>query len=185
MTQLKDSILQQAEDKVEAQLTPETRDNYMKIVVAGMHIAMDKGPDGMLGQYKKNSKDPIDGAAKGAIGLVLGMQKQAKGIMPNKAMIPAGMTLMLKCLDFAESAGMVKIDNDAVVRATKIFADTWMRVFHVTPAMFNHAVGKVNKLAADPQAVEKMKLAAGVTQHPMAAKPTPLPDGGGLINGAA
>ncbi len=47
MSDLTNPLLQQTEDKVESGLTPENRANYDKIVVAGMHVALDKGPNGL------------------------------------------------------------------------------------------------------------------------------------------
>lgn len=183
MAELNNPLLQQAEAKVEAGLTPENRANYLKIVVAGLHIGLDKGPDGILASLAQ-SKDPVADAAKGAISLVLILRKQAKGVMPLKAMVPAAMTLMLKALDFADRSKIVKVDNPELVRATHIFTDTMFARFGITKAGLANAASRVNALTNDPAAMAKISLKAGLTRHPNAATPTPLPAGPtGLING--
>lgn len=169
-------ILAAAEQKVESQLTPDTHESYLKIVVAGMKAGLADGPNSILAGLAK-SKDPVSDCAKGAIGLVLVLKHQAKGIMPVKAMIPAGMTLMLKALAFADRTGIVKVGNDELVRASHIFKDTFLAKFGVTPPMLQHAMIKVHALTQDPVAMEQMKRKAGFVRHPDASQPTPLPDG--------
>lgn len=182
---LSNPLLQQAEAAIEAGLTPDNRDNYLKIVVAGMHAALAKGPDGILAQLQK-SPDPISGAAKGAVALVLILRKQAQGVMPLKAMVPAAMTLMLKALDFADRSGIAKVGNDELVRAMHIFTDFLFARVGITRQGLANAANRVHALTQDPEAMAKINLTAGVTRHPLAATPTPLPgEATGMINGAA
>jgi hypothetical protein len=175
-TELSNSLLQQAEDKVESGLTPENRANYMKIVVAGMHVALDKGPQGLLAGLAK-SQDPISDAAKGAVSLVLILRQQARGVMPLKAMVPAAMTLMLKALDFADRSKIVRVGNAELVRATHIFTDTMFARMGITKQGLANAASKVHAITQDPQAMAAINLKAGLTRHPDAAVPTPLPGG--------
>lgn len=181
MAELSNPLLQQAEDKVESGLTPDNRANYDKIVLAGMHIGLDKGPNGILASLAK-SQDPIADAAKGAVSLVLILRKQAKGVMPLKAMVPAAMTLMLKALDFADRSKIVAVGNPELVHATHIFTDTIFARFGITKAGLANAATKIHRLTQSPEAMAAINLKAGLTRHPDAATPTPLP--GGMINGA-
>lgn len=169
-------VLQAAEQKVEAQLTPEVRESYLKIVVAGMKAGMDGGPDSIIAKLH-GSKDPLADCAKGAIGLVLILKHQAKGIMPVKSMVPAAMTLMFKALSFAEQMGVVKVGNNELDRATQIFADTFLQKLGVTPQMLGHAMKNVHALTQDPVAMEQMKRKAGLVKHPDASTPTASPEG--------
>ena len=99
---LSNNILQAAEKKLESQLTPENHQDYLKVVVAGLKVALQKGPDSAMAALR-NSKDPINDCAIGAINLCLLMRKQSRGTMPVKAMVPAAMTLMLHALDFVDN----------------------------------------------------------------------------------
>lgn len=173
--ELSNPLLEMAEQKVESQLVPETRQNYMKIVVAGQHAALDGGPNSILATLKQ-SKDPVSDAAKGAVSLCLILRKQAHGIMPLKAMVPAAMTLMLKALDFADRAGIVKVGQPELVRATHIFTDFMFAKFGITKQGLANAGQKVYAITQDPQKMAAINLKAGVTVHPGAATPTPLPN---------
>ena len=189
MAELSNPLLQQAQDKIEGALTPENRADFMKIVVAGLHIGLDKGPGGLLASMAK-SKDPVADAAKTAVSLVILMSREAKGVMPPKAMIPAAMVLMLHALDFADRSRIVAIREPELVRATHIFGDTVFARFGISKAGLANATQRVHALTQDPQAMTKIQMKAGLLKHPMAATPTPLPDsqqapGRGLINETA
>jgi hypothetical protein len=179
---LSNPLLRQAEDKVESGLTPENRANYDKIVVAGMHVILDKGPQGLLAGLAQ-SRDPISDAAKGAISLVLVLRKQAHGVMPLKAMVPAAMTLMLKALDFIDRSKIAPVGQPDLVRATHVFTDFVFARFGITKAGLTNAAQRVHAITQDPQSMAAINLKAGITRHPMAATPTPLPGPPGLING--
>lgn len=169
-------ILQAAEEKIESQLMPEVRESYLKIVVAGMKAGMAGEHDSIMAKLR-DSKDPVADCAKGAIGLVMVLKSQAKGVMPVKAMIPAASTLMLKALSFAEQMGLVKVGNAELERAAHIFAETFLGKFGVTPPMVQHAIKKVSSLTEDPVAMEMMKRKSGIVKNPDASDPTPLPEG--------
>lgn len=188
MSEMSNPLLQQAEDKVESQLDPTTKQNYMKIVVAGMHAALSGGPQSLLASLQK-SQDPVSDAAKGAVALVLILRKQAQGIMPLKAMVPAAMTLMLKALDFADRSKIVQVGQPELVRATHIFADTIFHATGITKQGLANAAQRVHQITQNPAAVQAMNVKAGVVPHPGIAPPapaTPPPSPArGLMNGAA
>ena len=187
MSELTNPLLQQAQDKIEAGLTPENRADYMKIVVAGLHIALDKGPNGLLASMAK-SHDPIADAAKTAVSLVILMSRESKGVMPPKAMVPAALTLMLHALDFADRSKIVAIGEPELVRATHIFGDTVFARFGISKAGLANATQRVHALTQDSGAMTKIQMKAGLLKHPLAATPTPLPDpqgASGLINETA
>ena len=169
-------ILEAAEKKVEEQLLPEIHESYLKIVVAGMHAGLDGGPNSIMAKLK-TSKDPIADCAKGAIGIVIILKHQSKGIMPVKAMVPAASTLMFKALSFADTAGIVKVGNEELARATHIFAETFLHKLGVTPKMLSNAMSNVHRISQDPVAMELMKRKTGFVKHPDASEPTPLPKG--------
>lgn len=176
MTNLSNPILQQAEDMIETHLTPDNRQNYMKIVAAGLHVALDGGPDSLMAKLRQ-SQDPVADAAKGAVSLVIILRKQAKGVMPVPAMVPAAMTLMLTALDFLGRSKTAEIGQAELVRATHIFADTVFARFNITKQGLSNAAARVHSLIQDPQAMNAINLKAGIMQHPNASTPTPIPEG--------
>lgn len=178
---LNNNVLKAAEQRIESSLTSQNKADYLKIVVAGMSVAIQGGPNSILAKLK-DSKNPISDCAMGAINLCLLMRKQSRGTMPERAMVPAAMTLMLHALDFADKAGIVKVGTDQLVQATHIFTNDLFKKFGISQQMIQTAAGKVHALTQDPVQMEKLKMKAGFTQHPMAATPTPLPDGGGAAD---
>ena len=171
---LQNSILETAEQKIESQLTPQTRGNYMKVVVAGMRAALAKGPNGILASLHQ-SKDPVRDCAAGAVKLCLLMAHASRGTMPPQAMIPAGMTLMLHALDFCDKSNIVKVGTPELVRATHIFTNEIFKAFKISPQMLQGAATKLHGILQDPTKVELMKHAAGMTKNPNAPVPTPVP----------
>jgi hypothetical protein len=123
-------VLAAAEAKVEAGLLPQTREAYDKIVVAGMRAGLSGGLDGILAGLRQ-SQDPINACARGAVNLVVMLHRQSRGTMPPQAMIPAAMTLMLKALDFADRARIVKVGNDELAKATRLFANYVFQTFRI------------------------------------------------------
>lgn len=172
--QMSSPILEAAEQKLEAGLDPANRQNYMKIVVAGMAAGLARGPDGILARLRK-SPDPVKGAARGAVALVLILRRDAKGVMPLKAMIPAALTLMLRALDFVNRTGIAKVGVPELVRATHIFANDMFGAFNITTPMLQQAAARVHAITQDPVAMQAVNLKAGIVQHPNAAAPTPMP----------
>ena len=181
---LNNKLLQAAEQKVEAGLTPKNRENYMKIVVAGLRTALDQGPNGIMASLKK-SRDPVSDAAVGAINLVLLMSKQSRGTMPPEALVPAAMTLMLQALDFVDKARITKVTAKKLNRATQIFADRMFAAFKITPAQLKAAGSKVQSLMQDPANRDIIARRGGVMQDPRASAPTGMPlANAGARNGA-
>ena len=186
--QLSNPVLQQIEQQIEAGLTPQNRADYMKIVVAGGHLA-NANNGAMLVQLSK-APDPIAAAAKGAVGLVLIMRKETqapgKVPMPMKAAVPAAMTLMVNALDFISRSKIAPVGQPELERAVHIFTDFLFARMGITKVGLANAAQKVHQITTDPQSMAAINLKAGLTKHPMSATPTPLPPGrGSLMNSTA
>lgn len=178
---LHNQILEAAEQKIESQLTPPNRANYIKVVTAGMHLALAKGPDGILGSLR-NSKNPISDCAVGAVNLCLLMRKQSRGTMPLKSMVPAAMTLMLQALDFADKSGIVKVGTAELVQATHIFTNHLFKQFGITPKMLQTAAVNVHAITQDPAKMEAINRKAGIAKDPRAIASAPAPEAANVPN---
>jgi hypothetical protein len=164
VSDLKNPLLARAEDQIESQLAPENRANYLKIVVAGMHAGLEGGPNSILASLK-TAKDPLTAAAQGAVSLVFILRKQAKGVMPAKAMVPASFTLMLGALDFLDRTGIMKIGNPELVQATHIWTNFIMKLSKITPQVLAQMTQRVHGITKDPAAMHKVNLKAGIASH--------------------
>lgn len=174
-TQMANPVLAEAEQKIESSLTPQNRVDYMKAVVAGLQAGMSGGADSILASLK-DSKDPINDCAVGAINLSLILRKQSRNTMPLKCMIPASNTLMLKALDFAGHIGLIDLGtpektNTILSQATHIWADHLFKCFNITPEMLQTAMGKVQQMGGDDAAIAKMGASAGMQGGPQANAP--------------
>lgn len=167
-------ILEAAEQKVESNLVPQVRANYQKIVVAGMKVALNGGPNSGMAKLRR-SPDPVKQCAVGAVNLVLMMRRMAKGVMPAKAMVPAAMTLMIQALDFCDRTGVVKVGTPELVRATHIFTDAIFGKLGISQQMLHHAANSVHAITQDPAKMEMIKRKIGIVKAPGASEPTPMP----------
>jgi len=165
------TLLASAEQKIQSSLTPGAREDYLKIVVSGLRALLDKGENGLLAQMN-GSKDPIADCARGAVNLVALLYKESRGTMPERAIPPAAMTLMLHGLDFAEKAKITVIDREALIKATRIFTNYLFQTMKISPSMLHHAAGKVHDIMKDPASAEAVRRKAGVVADPRASKPT-------------
>lgn len=173
---LRNPLLAETAQKIEGNIVdPNVRADFLKVVVAGLHIALANGPNSFVAKLK-TSQDPIGDCARGAVALVLIMRRESRGVMPMKAGIPAGMVLMLHGLDFIDRAGIAKIAEPELDNATKIFTNELFHKLGITPGMIQQATGRVHQILQDPDALQKINLKTGATRHPLAATPTPLPD---------
>lgn len=171
---VQDNILKAAQDRIESQLTPANRANYEKVVVAGLRVGLDGGPDSIIASIRQ-SKDPVKDAAIGAVNLVMMLRKQSRDTMPAQALVPGATTLMLNALDFAERLGLLKVTRSELARATHILGNYVMRLFGVTTQNFTAAAGRVQGIVQDPTAMELLARRAGVVKSPLAGTPTPTP----------
>lgn len=171
---LNNKLLQAAEQRVEAGLTPENRADYMKIVVAGLRVALDQGPNGIMASLKK-SRDPVNDSAVGAVNLVMLMSKQSRGTMPIKALVPAAMAIMLQALDFCEKARITKITPKKLDRATLIYRNHIFSAFRITPEVLKKAAVHAHGVMQDPTKMDIIARRVGVVKDPRASQPTSLP----------
>lgn len=169
-TPLKNKLLQGTEQSIEASLTPVNRANYMKIVVAGLKIGLKDGLQGIMASLR-DSQDPVNDCALGAVNLVQMLRLQSQGTMPDQAMAPAAMTLMLHALDFAEQAGILTVDMEVLTRATRLYTNQIFKVRGITPQMLTKAAGAVREVADSPEKMEMVKRRAGVVRDPRASSP--------------
>lgn len=166
-------VIAAAEQKVEAGLLPEVRDDYLKIVLAGMKVALKDGTNGILAGLKKK-EDPLNDCAVGAINLVMMLKREAKGGMPENAMVPASMTLMLQALEFADKAGIIKVGEEELNKATRIWTNYLLKASGVTPQMLSKAAGRVQGVMNDPTQMEAIARRAGTVRDPRAGVPTDI-----------
>lgn len=168
----RNKFLQGAEAAVEGQLLPQTKDDYKRIVVAGMQAALHEGPRGPKLAALKNSPDVVKDAATGAVSMVLLLLQQANGQMPVEAMIPASTTLMIQALDFAEKAKLIKVGPEELSRGVTLQGNIWLHFGKVTPNRLQAMASKTHQIMQDPTQMEMVNRKAGVVKDPRVSTPT-------------
>lgn len=153
-------LLQVTEQEIERKLTPQTKEAYDRIVIAGMKVALEPGPNNFAAGLMRQ-EDPVSAAAIGAINLVLMMSKQSKGKMPDDAMVYAAFTMMLLALDFADRTGLVKVGEQELVKAQHVFTNQWFKAVNVSPDRLQQMATKTNEIVQDPAKMRKLQEQAG------------------------
>lgn len=154
---IQNPLLRQAEASVEGRLgNGQARADYLKVVVAGMRAALANGPDSLIANLR-NRPDPIKMCAQGAVGLVLHMKQISRGTMPPNAIISGATTLMLQALDFADHAGIVKVDATALDRATHILVNALFKGFGITMPMLNGMAARAHGVMQNPEQMQAVQ----------------------------
>ncbi len=152
-------LIKQTMDKVKATVKADQQDAYTRILTAGLKFAFDKKAHGTIIEGLDKSKDPVHDVAVGTVGLLLIMNKEAKGTMPVPPMIPAGMMLVLHGLDYIEQTRHVKIGNAEIDTATKLFIQTISPKIGLTPEKMKEMTDKAHQAMQNPQLMAKFKEA--------------------------
>jgi hypothetical protein len=145
---LKNPLLKQAQTKIESGV--QDRDAYNRIVQAGTKVIYDKATFTELSKAIRQAQDPVTEIAEGMIGILGILYKQSRKTMPIPAMVTAGMSLLLDALDFAEQAGLVKIDKAQLNKATTHYLNSLLPKFGLTPDKIDATLGQLGGTIKDP-----------------------------------
>lgn len=160
---------------LEGQMDPAIREDYDKIVAAGMQWGMDKGLDGLLASLQQ-SQDPVRDSAVGAVNAVFKyLSAVSRGTLPPVAGVWASQTLMLLALDFAQRAGFAQIGPKEIDRAFRLWSNGIFTAFSITPEMLNKGKERTNEILANPAKMEQLQLAIGARKDPRASMPLDMP----------
>lgn len=176
-------LLGKAEQAIEKNLTPQNRDDYMKIVAAGMKIVLHGGPTGLITKLTQ-SKDPMATATAGPVNLVTTLAKSLtpqQGHMPEKAMVPAAMTLMFHALDVLDHQGILKVDETVLEQAVKKISDNLFRAFNISNEQLQKMATQTHQAVTAPGGIEKLHAHAQqvVARHSGAPQAPAAPPPGG------
>lgn len=145
---LKNPLLKQAQAKIESGV--QDRDAYNRIVQAGTKVIYDKATFSELSKSIRQAQDPVTEIAEGMIGILGILYKQSRKTMPIPAMVMAGMSILLDALDFAEQAGLVKIDKAQLNKATTHYLNSLLPKFGLTPDKIDATLGQLGGTIKDP-----------------------------------
>ncbi len=151
---LKNPLLAQIEQGIEAKIKPESSGMYHSIVVASMKLAFDATTHASLVKGLQSSPDIIKNVSlvcAGIIGTVFHESKQdINKFLP--AAVPAALTLMCQILDYAEQSKLVQLTPDNVAQCSTSTGSAVLRKFGIDKNQVNQAVaaGKNPPASAAP-----------------------------------
>lgn len=145
---LKNPLLKQAQAKIEAGV--QDKDSFARILQAGTKVIYDKATFAELSKSIRQAQDPVTEIAEGMIGILGILYKQSRKTMPIPPMVMAGMSILLDALDFAEQAGLVKIDKAQLNKATTHYLNSLLPKFGLTPDKIDAMLGQLGGTIKDP-----------------------------------
>jgi hypothetical protein len=155
------SIIAQAEKRVEALIPAQQREAYFKIVIAGNKILMQGGPQSPLASLK-TEEDPITALVHGVVGILQILRHMSNGTMPVPIAIAAGMTLVLQGLDFMDRTGIQKIGNQEIDATVQLYNDVALPAMGVKAADQQAIASQGLGALHDPSTAAKVQHVMGV-----------------------
>ncbi len=156
---LKNPMLQKAQAEVEKAV--QDRRSYDKIVKAGLRVIYDRTMFAKLSQGLKESQDVVGDIARGIVGILNLLAKQSKGTMPPIPMMQAGMALLFDALDFAEDAGLTKVDAKVLAEATQQYVEAVLPTIGLSSQKMQTVLKGVQETVNDPQRMALYQKSVG------------------------
>lgn len=156
------ALLQKVEQQVSATVDPKFKQQFEKIIMAGMKVMYSDQTSGMMKKQLQKEGDPADKAGEGVAKLIGILFAESKQTMPMTAAIPAAQVLLCEGLGYMEEAGLVQVTNDVIADATKAMMGYILQIFGVSKekiaeymqAGMSAADNKMSKSApAQPQGI--------------------------------
>lgn len=123
--------LKQAEQALAAKIPPQLRQQFAKVVAAGLQILYSPQLRGQLAQ-KLETGNPVKDAADGAVRLTAELFKQSNGTLPKPLVVPAVMIFAFEYLDLAEQAGKLKVDTKVIAETARLASENVLRLAGLT-----------------------------------------------------
>ncbi|HUW38604.1 MAG TPA: hypothetical protein VMV91_14865 [Rhodocyclaceae bacterium] len=129
---IQNPILKKIEAGIEAKIPPESRQQYMAIVVSGMQIMFSTGTRHLLMQKIQQPGDIVTKVSMGIAQLIGTIYNQAKGKMSVPEAIPAAITLAMQALDFAERMKVTPpVTGDVAAQVVQATAQATLKLFGI------------------------------------------------------
>lgn len=123
-------------------MPPQLQEAYERVVIAGMKVMFSKESHKlMLDELKKEG--PIsEKLGKSIAGLMLLLFKQSNNTMPPEVIIPAGVNLLTRAVDFIRKTNVEKITNADIGDAMELMITTILNTFGVSPEKMSQMVNQ-------------------------------------------
>lgn len=179
-----ESAADESKAQIEAHIPPELKAPVERLVLAGMKAMFHpESHQLMLDELRSQGDDLGKGAAVGVAALMSQLLARVKGQLPQPAIVPAALILLMEALSFLDEAGQLEATPDVVAEATQDLAGYLMQKLGLTPDKVKEAQAVIAQQGGmgGPMPDEG---GAPPAEAPPEVMPPEAPAGGGLIQRA-
>lgn len=148
MNPLLESVVADIEGKVQ------NRDAYDRIIVAGMKLMFSKETNAMLQDGMEEGPGLPDQAGTAIVGIMVMLQRNARGTMPFDAMLPAAVTLLMHAIDFLAQTGRLEITPEVVGQAMRAMVQALLKQLGISEEQVIAMAEQASGAVSDPQKAE-------------------------------
>lgn len=131
---------------------PQEQEAYEKVVLAGMKILYDdKTRDKVLAMVKQSKDDPARAMAMAAQTLILQMDEQSGGTIPQEIILPAAAEILEHLAELVNESGLAQVDETVLGDAGQQLLMGLAQAYDVSPEEVQELLASV-----PPEQVEGM-----------------------------
>lgn len=139
--EIKNPLLKQAAQAVEAKVPAELKNTFQRIILAGEKFMYSPKTHEMM-MKQMSGPNPAEAAGEGIAKLFAILFKESKGTLRMEAAIPAMTVLLCEGLDFLEEAGRLKVDESLLAAATEEMGSDILQMLGMTPEKLQKMVAQ-------------------------------------------
>ena len=147
---IKNPLLQKIVDGIEVSVPKNLKEDYLRVVTAGMRVMFDKKTFNLMRQRFSQAQNIPEAVSTGIADLLALLYNESKKQMSIPASIFGAFILMVQALDFMEKAGQMQVTNTIIDQCTDA---TWKAVTE----KFGMSQEKINSVIAQSQEASGMK----------------------------
>jgi len=149
------NVAPESQGAPQSNVSPEEQEAYNKVVMAGMKILFEneKTKNGIEKQLKSGADKPAEILAEVAATIILQLDEQSKGQIPETVIIPAATEILEQVRDLADSLNIFPIDKAVENKAAQLMNAILMEQYGTTPEQMNDVMGQV-----DPEELQRIQL---------------------------
>jgi hypothetical protein len=132
---------------IESKVPPEFREAYMRLTSAGLKFMLAPESQQMIDEtLKQDQQTPIgELVGKYVAGLMVSMLKKSNGAPPGQMVIPAGVELTIKAMQYVGDAGYRDVQATDLASAIETYIYTMMAAAGAKPEQFDAVIGSMGK----------------------------------------
>ncbi len=125
---------------MEARVPGDLKDEWERIMVAGMKFMFDKQGNSMINKALETEGDQAKTVGQGCARLMVMMFKESGSKMSQELIIPAGIAMILLLSKYMKKAGFPAFTAADLGRAVEIYMYTILPAFGVQPEQFDQFI---------------------------------------------